>query len=291
MAVFTPYHPALNELLDREPREGEGHRLLFKVALHMRHYHTAAACRDALRVWSRAWPGREVPDDEIEKAVAKAYSATDAEPEESRARWHWPDPRQDLIDATAAAFPPLTLQDTGITAEAFLAAVYRPDDLVCAGAANNAGDTTTLQELLAVGPSCLQFVVPNPMSAKRGTTRTGGISYRCLANTGPRRFLVAEFDGETEDRQARILCRLSNTMPLVAVVHSGGRSLHGWFWAEGLPEVCCRLWFAGAVGLGADAHTWTPCQWVRMPGGTRAGEPPRRQAVLYWNPEAAKESA
>jgi hypothetical protein len=43
----------------------------------------------------------------------------------------------------------------------------------------------------------LQFIVPNPMRARQGVTREGKRSAHTVSNTGPRRFLIVEFDFET----------------------------------------------------------------------------------------------
>jgi hypothetical protein len=40
----------------------------------------------------------------------------------------------------------------------------------------------------------LQFIVPNPMTARLGRTKNRKISPHSLSNTGPRRFLIVEFD-------------------------------------------------------------------------------------------------
>ena len=66
------------------------------------------------------------------------------------------------------------------------------------------------------------------------------------------------------------------------VVHSGGKSLHGWFYCAGQPEEELRKFMRYAVSLGADPATWTRCQLVRLPGGLRDNG--QRQTVLFCNP-------
>ena len=125
------------------------------------------------------------------------------------------------------------------------------------------------------------------MTARTGKTRDGRDSWRCLENTGRRRFLVVESDTGTKPEQAAILARLAklwDAIPLVLVVDSAGKSLHGWFDVRNVSERRTRLWFEMAVMLGADPHTWTRCQWVRMPGGTRlfGDGTTKRQEILTW---------
>jgi hypothetical protein len=152
----------------------------------------------------------------------------------------------------------------------------------------------------------LQFIVPNPMAALRGVTQRGKFSAHALSNTGRRRFLIVEFDLDasnsaeearllerlaTEGRDVRDLCaalllHLAEKAPLTLAVHSGGKSLHGWFHCAGVPEE--KVWgvFNYAVSLGADRASWTPSQFARMPDGLR--ENGRRQTVYFLNPEVLR---
>jgi hypothetical protein len=50
--------------------------------------------------------------------------------------------------------------------------------------------------------------------------------------------------------------------PFVCAVHSGGKSLHGWFNVEGEDEEKANGFFLYAVSLGADPATWTRSQFV-----------------------------
>lgn len=67
-------------------------------------------------------------------------------------------------------------------------------------------------------------------------------------------------------------------------LHSGGKSLHAWWPATGIPDETLRLFFALSVKLGADSMLWTPCQLVRLPEGVRDNG--TRQPVLYLDPAA-----
>ena len=89
---------------------------------------------------------------------------------------------------------------------------------------------------------------------------------------------------------------------VAAIVFSGSKSLHGFFFCEGQPEEKLHRFFKYATSLGADPRTWLRSQFVRLPEGRRNGEfdgakadealraagitlPCRRQRVLYFNPE------
>ena len=119
-----------------------------------------------------------------------------------------------------------------------------------------------------------------------GTTKKGKQSQHTLENTGERRFLVVEQDSGTADEQASVLLHLAGMAPLVLAVHSGSKSIHGWFYCEGRPEEQLRRFMNYAVRLGADRSTWTRSQFVRMPDGTR--NTGKRQVVYFFNPEVLK---
>jgi hypothetical protein len=151
--------------------------------------------------------------------------------------------------------------------------------------------------------SGMQFIVPNAMITLQGKTKEGKGSVRCLDNTGERQFLVVEFDiaeaGDWEpyvkewrtrgintfDAQAALLVHLATKdvprFRLTMAVHSGKKSLHGWFCCQGIPEEQTRAFMARATRIGADPATWTKCQLVRMPGGTR--DDGSVQRVEYFN--------
>lgn len=118
------------------------------------------------------------------------------------------------------------------------------------------------------------LVVPSPMTGPSGNGLDGRMSHRCLANTGPRRWLVIEFDSGTIDEQAALHWHLRDAAVaagwprLTLCVHSGSKSLHGWYGpCEG--EEAARDLMAYTVSLGADHSGWNRCQLMRLPGGRR----------------------
>jgi len=147
-----------------------------------------------------------------------------------------------------------------------------------------------------------QYIVPNPMTAPTGKTQANRESVRCLDNTGQRRFLVVECDfTEESDRPlfeqlsnqgasvadlcSTVLCRLAEFAPLVMAVHSGGKSLHGWFSVLNQSETDLKQFMRWACLYGADKATWTRCQLVRLPCSTRDNGNP--QSVHYFNADRA----
>lgn len=178
----------------------------------------------------------------------------------------------------------------GLTAEDFIDELFPGDSWLCVGRDQRKA-VTERREALRGQLGGLQFIVPNPMTGPEGKTQEGKASARCLGNTGSRKYLVIECDFTPEDTEGRatvadlcagVLLHLARFAPLAMAVHSGGKSIHGWFSCEGRPEAKLKRFMRYAVLCGADYHTWTRCQFVRMPEGRRAnGE---RQAVWFWNP-------
>ena len=139
-------------------------------------------------------------------------------------------------------------------------------------------DTLPMRSWLQVA-SKMQFIVPNPVTSQ--VVPTGGHSKRCLTNTGPRRFQVIESDSGTFNEQVAVLWYLAKFAPLCAVVCSGGKSLHGWFYVAGRGDPWSRRFMELAVSLGADKATWTKCQAVRMPGGHRTKNGARQEIIFF----------
>lgn len=166
----------------------------------------------------------------------------------------------------------------------YLEKLFLPNELVCVAAAINSFNTLTRDEVCHISDNYfLELVNPNPMSAKKGITLEGKESAHCEANTGPRVYLVTEFDVGTRPEQASIIKYLSSKMPLVMILYSGGKSLHAWFHVENKHEYYVKAFFEDARMLGADTVTWSKCQFCRLPGG-RNQRTLKMQSVLYFNP-------
>jgi hypothetical protein len=146
------------------------------------------------------------------------------------------------------------------------------------------------------------LIVPSPMSAERGRTKQGKLSHHTEENTGPRRFIIIEFDRGSLDQQAALLWHLATYAPLAMVVFSGSKSCHGWFFCAGQPEGKLQRFFDYAHSFGADDAMWSRFQFARLPDGRRSdgktgdalkavgieNVPAGRQAVLYFNPSVIR---
>lgn len=286
----------LLDLLAACPRSGEGvHPWLFKVARQL-HAHRDRAEIVALLVATVADCGRNVPLSEIESAVDSAKHCAWQPGANGRSflnsvpRRIWPAVNQEQREATVAAgggladlweASPIRVESNEPSTEAIVDLLFPGNPLLCCGQKWSVFDTRTRDnwrgELVRT-----QLVVPSPMSAIEGVTKEGKPSRHALSNTGPRRFLIVEFDTGTTDEHAALLLHLASRAPLVLAVHSGGKSLHGWFYCAGQAEDRLRRFMEHAVSIGADKATWTRSQFVRMPDATRDNG--NRQSVFFLNP-------
>jgi hypothetical protein len=141
-----------------------------------------------------------------------------------------------------------------------------------------------------------------------GKTVGGHLSQHSLDGTGPRLFLVSEFDfvpvnskheptiwaplikacadhgRDVLDMNAALTAHLRELGPLWLTVYSGGKSLQSWYPCRDSDEQSLAEWFHGeAKPLGACSSTWCRSQFVRMPDADRNDG--RRQSIEYCNPE------
>ena len=287
----------VRDLLSAPPRTGEGvHPWLFRLASVLHPYRDESEIM-ALLSASVATCGRTVPEREIRDAVinskAGAWKPGTTSPmvRPPSSPPSWPAVNQEqreavlgeglgLVDLWEAS--PVRIQGgEGIT-EGVIDALFPGNPLLCCGASSREFQTAPREEWRG-RLADLQLIVPSPMSAPTGRTKDGErISAHTLANTGARRFLIVEFDAGTADEHAAVLLHLGARAPLALAVHSGGKSLHGWFYCAGQPEETLLRFMRRAVSLGADRATWTRSQFVRMPGGLRDNG--QRQTVYFFAP-------
>jgi hypothetical protein len=187
-----------------------------------------------------------------------------------------------------------------------------PDPWVCFGA-DDRFFTRRLAEMRDRAHIFAQ-IVPSPMRAQYGQTVNGYPSQHSLDGTGPRLFLVTEFDFAPVnkrrqptvwaplikacaekgrgvlDMNSALTNHLRELGPLWLVVYSGGKSLQSWFPCRDTDEATLRDWYQGeALPIGACRSTWCRSQFIRMPDGCR--DDGRRQSIEYLNPEVLNETA
>ncbi len=162
--------------------------------------------------------------------------------------------------------------------------LFDPEDLICCGSVTSFASIQARDWLSKsfVG----EQIVPNPSRVPVGVNKSGKPSAHCRDATGERRYLVIESDDEdkTFDQKACVLRFLRDEVEarLAMVVHTAGKSLHGWYHSSGCPKtdwdfmnLACRL--------GADPRMWLPEQLARTPNALRDGKG-LIQKCLYLDP-------
>jgi hypothetical protein len=279
----------LIELINSPPCAGEGiHNWLFRVARQL-HAHLPAGDIVNLLETRVANCGRAVPHHEIVSAVQNSLPCAWQRGVGTQTVTKWPSVNQEqraaiirdgdgLVDLWEASR--VRIEDNAPKTESIIDALFPGNTLLCCGKTNSDFDTKQREEWRSE-LSALALIVPSPMLAVTGITKEGRESAHALSNTGARRFLICEFDTGTADEHAALLLHLGRFAPLVCAVHSGGKSLHGWFYVEKSAPDKVEKFFRFAVSLGADPMTWTRSQFVRMPDGLRDNG--NRQTVFFLN--------
>jgi hypothetical protein len=214
----------------------------------------------------------------------------------------WPSAEPDLIESIALDGPslaglremsPTKCSDSAPDAEEVVSALFPGDPWLCCGRTTYDFDTRRRNEWRGV-LSSQALIVPSPMLGPYGFTQDGRVSAHAKSSVSQRVYLVVECDFAEKSRDgkhdtpmaslirdlagsgigildicAAVLSQAGQFAPWALVVHSGGKSLHGWFSCAEVDEGMLREFFAQCCRLGADPRTWLPSQFVRMPGGTR----------------------
>ena len=152
-----------------------------------------------------------------------------------------------------------------------------------------AGHVKTVEEWIQdfeAGRSVPQHIAPNPMSGKSGPTKDGEPSYRADSCVEQFRFAVVEFDEMLLDDQIKFWAGVP--LPVVALVSSGGKSIHGWVridagnaddWTRQVEQELFDI----LTAVGVDGTCKNESRLSRMPGHFRA-EKNNWQRVLFLNP-------
>jgi hypothetical protein len=285
----------IRDLLASPPKRGSGlNNWFYRVARVLHSFRDSAGIVELLKA---ATCGEPVKGGEIERAVqrSKATAWKPGQVSQCTPASAWPKVNDEQREAIVAAggglvdlseTSPVRLQDNESHTEEIIDQLFAGNPLLCVGK-NNSQFATLPRESWRGRLSDMPLIVPSPMIARTGHTQVDGKeSEHTLENTGPRRFLVIEQDTGSVDDQSAVLLHLAVRAPLALAVHSGGKSIHGWFYAANQPEERLHGFMRYAVSLGADRATWTRSQFVRLPGGTREDGNP--QVVYFFNPKTIK---
>ena len=169
--------------------------------------------------------------------------------------------------------------------------LYRPEERLFIGTRFDADGEHVLPvsewiTRLERGIAIPEHVIPNPLTGEQGRTQSGKPSYRADSCVTRFRFAIVEFDAMPREKQIQFWAGVK--LPVVALVDSGGKSVHGWI---GIDAANAGEWthrvedklFDILAALGADRACKNEARLSRMPGHFR-GEKKRWQRVLYLNP-------
>ena len=270
------------------PKAGGGvHGWIFNSALQLTKYTDQNTAFEFIRSSSESCE-RFVPDLEIWDAIS---TASLSKRKQTTKKPNWPpknEEQREAITGNGAGLAelwessPIRFDDDAPHTEEVIDLLFPDNPLLCTGSAPYKFGTKAREEWRGKLAS-MQLIVPSPMTERVGFTKSGKKSAHSLDNTGPRKFLVIEFDEGTFDEHAAILIHLAKQAPLVMALMSGNKSLHGWFYVERSPEKLQLSFMRYAVSLGADPQLWVRSQFARIPDGFRVDKE-KLQSVIYLNP-------
>ena len=148
--------------------------------------------------------------------------------------------------------------------------LFDPEELVCCGSVRRfmALPAKEWLNITDIGDQ----IVPNPSRVNVGINMNGNPSQHCRDATGRRKYIVVESDDESLsfDEKASVIRYLRDEAraKLKMVVHTGGKSLHGWFKATGDSHIDWEFMRIACL-LGADPRMWLPEQLARTPNAIR----------------------
>lgn len=210
------------------------------------------------------------PPDEVRDALESASGERSTPP-----RWPGRDFKliQEIFRRPLTPWKPLP-----ITAEEAVDILFPGNPYLCVGKSSSIF-ATRRREAWRGKLGANSLIVPSPMTGPQGRTKAGHLSAHTLESTGPRHYLVTEWDWGLRDNHLRMIQHLRQFGALAAVVHSGGRSMQAWWDAKGESDDAMKNFFSYAATLGADTHLWLRSQFCRLPMGLRDGQTP--QQVFY----------
>ena len=178
-------------------------------------------------------------------------------------------------------------------AEMILTHLYRPDDIIFVGSRHETTPHPVRNWLdhVRTGGALGEHVIPNPLTGRMAKTKDGKDSYRADACVAHFRFAVVEFDSLPRADQLAFWATVN--LPIVALIDSGGKSIHAWIATEcrdadeWTSNVENRLYRDFLTPMGVDSACRNEARLSRMPGVFRA-EKSRWQRLLYLNPSGDK---
>ncbi len=169
--------------------------------------------------------------------------------------------------------------------------LYRPEERLFVGTRFDAGAENVLPVSEWItrferGIPVPELIIPNLLTGEHGQTKDGKPSHRADSCVAKFRFAVVEFDTFAIKEQIQFWA--GAPLPVVALIDSGGKSIHGWVRidAANSDEWTRRVegnLFDLLTAVGADGACKNEARLSRMPGHFRS-QKNNWQRVLYLNP-------
>ncbi len=178
-----------------------------------------------------------------------------------------------------------------------LEALYLPDDLLFIGELYDTDTIRTVAEWLEYfrnGNGAGPHIIPNPLTGTLGPKKSGdGETLRGDLTIKEYRYCVVEFDDLSREDQIRFWS--SARLPIVALIDTGGKSIHAWLQVSKLctkvhtPEqwdeqIKRRLYERLLIPLGVDPQCKNASRLSRLPGHFRS-EKNSMQRLLWLSNE------
>ncbi len=162
-----------------------------------------------------------------------------------------------------------------------LETIYKPSDLIWIGERNQPGiigeTIRTCAEWIKLRTTA-SHIIPNTLNGLPMPKKSGdGDTLRGDLNVSVLRFCTVEFDNLSYEEQIRFWTGAK--LPIVALINSGGKSIHAWLDVQKLAKVETaedwqtnieeRLYKRLLIPLGVDAACSNPARLSRLPGHFR----------------------
>lgn len=291
-------HPALLSIANLGTLSGKGPEEIF------------SDIRQAIPAGKRRVSDREIQD-AIKKAIADHSGGTYTprpRPKsivQGKARQWLIDQGRISNEADLWELSPIRLlndpkQDPGLLLET----LFQPDDLIWIGGRHEPGileknirTASSWNDHFRTGGATSEHIIINPLTGLLGFTKDGKPSYRADDCVKDFRYCLIEFD--TLNRQDQIRFWSAVKLPIVALIDSGGKSLHCWIDVQKLARVETPEQWAEIIGgrlydqilrpLGVDSNCKNPARLSRLPGHYRQ-EKKAMQKLLWLSPEGKRVS-
>jgi hypothetical protein len=181
-----------------------------------------------------------------------------------------------------------------------LTVLFKPDELIFIGdrlepgiIGRNIRPMVEWVEFFQNSGKAGPFIIINPLTGEPAPKKSGdGDSLRCDGSIGSFRHCLVEFDNLSREDQTRFWS--AARLPILALIDSGGKSIHAWLDVSKLSKVSnCEQWNEkiklglyekALIPLGVDRACCNPARLARLPGYIRQ-ETGKFQRLLWLSPE------